>query len=118
MPDSCSSSMRSATWKRSSRSRSRSMRAGRTTLRRRPSHLRIAHDLPDARGETLPAFLLVGELFAAEPRERIEARFAILLGDAPFRADPSGLFHTMQRRVERALLNTQELIGNRVDVGR
>src|SRR5215469_4012910 len=117
MPASCSSSMRSVTWKRSSRSRSRSRRPGRMALRSRPSHLRIAQNLANARRQPYPAFLFFGELFAAERRERIEARLAILLGHAPFRAYPTGLLHAMQRRVERALLDTQQLIGNKMDVG-
>src|SRR5262245_39172917 len=104
MPASCSSSMRSLTWKRSSRSRSRSMRAGRMAFRRRPSHLRIAENLANPRRQPYPAFLFFAELFAAERRERIEARLTILLSHAPFGADPTGLLHAMQRRIERALL--------------
>src|SRR5215831_19083471 len=117
MPASCSSSMRSLTWKRNSRSRSRSMRPGRMAFRSRPSHLRIAENLANARRQPYPAFLFFGELFAAERRERIETRLAILPGHAPFGAHPTGLLHAMQRRIERALLDAQQLIGNGVDVG-
>src|SRR5215471_15000305 len=117
MPAACSSSMRSLTWKRNSRSRSRSMRPGRMAFRSRPSHLRIAENLADTRRQPYPAFLLPGELSATERSERIEARLAILPGRAPFGAHPPGLLHTMQRRVERALLDAQQLIGHGVDVG-
>src|SRR5215469_12236709 len=117
MPASSSSSISSVTWKPSSRSRSRSRRPGRMALRSRPSHLRIAQNLSNARRQAFPAFLFVGELLAAERRERIEARLAILLCHAPFGAYPTGLLHAMQCRVERPLLDPQELIGNSMDVG-
>src|SRR5215472_2214856 len=117
MPASCNSSIRSVTWKYSSRSRSRSRRPGRIALRKRPNHLCIAQNLADARRKPQPAFLFFSELLAAERRERIEARLAIRLGHSPFGAHPTGLLHAMQRRVERSLLDAQQLIGNGVDVG-
>src|SRR3954454_22463471 len=117
MPASCSSSMRSVRWKRSSRSKSRSRRPGRPAFRRRPSHLRISENLGDARREPLPAFLFFSELFTAEGRERIEACLAVFPGRAPFGAYPTDLLHAMQRRVERSLLDAQQLIGNGMDPG-
>src|SRR5690349_5170353 len=117
MPEPCSSSVRSVTWKCSSRSRSRSRRPGRMALSSRASHLRIAQNLADARGQPCPVLLFFGELFAAELGERIEARVAILLGDAPVGAHPTRLFEAMQGRVERPLLDAQQLVGNGVDVG-
>src|SRR5262249_42927722 len=98
-------------WKRSSRFRSRSRLLGRMALRSRTSHLRIAQHFANARPQPYPACFFFGELLAAERCERIEARLAILFGDSPFGADPAGLLHAMQRRVERPLLDAQQLVG-------
>src|ERR1041385_6953778 len=109
--------MRSATWNPNPRWGSRSSTPGRIALRSLPNHLRIAQNLANARSQPLPGLLFFGELFSAGHRQRIEARLAILLGHAPFRAHPTGLLHTMQRRVERSLFDAQQLVGNGVDVG-
>src|SRR5689334_7269000 len=117
MPESCSSSMRSAMWKRSSRSTSRSMRRGRMTLCNRLSHLGMAQYLSHARGQANPAFFFLGKLFAAARCERIKARLSVLLGHTPLSPHPTCLLHAMQRGIERSLLDAQQLIGNLVNVG-
>ena len=58
------------------------------------------------------------ELLSPRRRDRVELRFAILLGRAPLRAEPSVLRHAMQRRVERSFFDAQQVRRHALDVRR
>src|SRR2546427_4855560 len=100
----------------SSRSRSSVMSHLRTLA---PSHLapsrlyhRNCHDTRDGSGDTVPVRLLGGELFPARDRQSVVLALALLIAERfPFGAHPSLALETMQRRVQRAVLQTQNVVG-------
>src|SRR5262249_22205096 len=55
---------------------------------------------------------LESELLAAGFRQCIEARAAIVLRCAPCGCNPPLMLEAMQRRIQRALLDTQQVIGD------
>src|SRR2546423_10919852 len=63
-------------------------------------------------GEAFPGLLLGGEVPATSGSEGIEARAAIVLGDAPLCRRPSPCLETVQRRVERAVVDAQRAAGD------
>jgi hypothetical protein len=50
-----------------------------------------------------------GELLAARRSQFVIARFAIVVGDAPFRLDQTLGFQSVERGIELALLNVQNI---------
>jgi len=64
----------------------------------------------------MPALPLRGELAATLGRQRVKPRLAVLVSHSPFRFDPTLLLHAVQRRVQRAFLDAQQLIGTALDV--
>src|SRR4051794_31129236 len=114
MPPASSSSARSAMWNRNSRSRSRSRRPGRKTFQRRLCQaidfsLRVADHASHAFGEARPALFFQSELLPALSGDGVEARLAVFFGGAPIGADPAFLLHAVERGVERALFDAQQL---------
>src|SRR4029077_14554575 len=73
-------------------------------------------NLSDGLREALPVLFFVGKLFSAVDGQPIVASAAVVLGDAPLRADPTVLFHAVESRVERAFLDTQDVLGNHLDM--
>src|SRR5713226_314141 len=69
----------------------------------------------DNSGHALPAFRFGGELFPAGARQRVILRFAIVVRDAPLRGDPAALLQPQQRRIQRALIQLQQVLGNLLD---
>ena len=55
------------------------------------------------------------ELLAAGPGQRVEARAPIVLGRAPVGGDPALMLEAVERRIERALLDAQQIVGNLLD---
>src|SRR5467141_1822356 len=112
---------------RSSRSRSSVMSHLRTLalshLAPRTSHLapsrlyRNCHDTRDGSGDSVPVRLLGGELFPAGDRQSVVLALALLIAERfPFGAHPSLALETMQRRVQRAVLQTQNVVGGPLNV--
>ena len=64
----------------------------------------------DGLREPLPVLFFFGKLFPAFGGQPIVAGAAIVLGDAPFRADPPVLFHAVERGLERAFLDAQDVL--------
>ena len=64
----------------------------------------------DSLGDAEPMFLFRGKLFASGRGQFVIARFAIVIGHAPFRFDPALRFQTVKRRIKRALLDTQNVL--------
>ena len=71
--------------------------------------LRITKHASDAFCEAGPALLFQCQLLAPLCRERVEARFTVLLRHTPLGLQPALLFHPVKRRVERAFLDAQEV---------
>ena len=69
----------------------------------------------NAGGEALPLGDFGVELFASGPGQRIEAGAPVVLGCAPFGRNPALVLEAVQRRVERALLDAQQIIRNLLD---
>src|SRR4029077_19143964 len=64
------------------------------------------------RGHALPAFCLRQKLFAPAASQRVILGLAIVVGDAPFRRDPTALFEPQKGRIERALVELEKIRGN------
>src|SRR5262249_9805668 len=58
-------------------------------------------------------FLL--QLLTPGPGERVETSLAVVVRGSPLGRDPTPLFQTQERRVERALVHTQQLLRNLLD---
>src|SRR5258708_24408228 len=69
----------------------------------------------DDPGHALPAFRFGGELFPAGARQRVIFGLAIVVRNAPLRGDPPALLQPQQRRVQRALIQLQQVLGNLLD---
>src|SRR5215472_1708126 len=77
--------------------------------------LDLAQDAPDG-SHDLPPFAGFGdELFTSSGCEFVELCLAIVLACAPIRRHPAAIFETMQRRIERTLLDLKHLIGSVLD---
>src|SRR4051812_48703598 len=121
MPDATNCSILSWRWNWNSTASSASIRrrlqGSRNTRfmsarRRRPGR---RDDHPDRLGVPLPFRELGRELTFAEGGETIVLRLAVVFGVAPFGLEPAALLETMQRRVERALLDLQPVFRDVLD---
>jgi hypothetical protein len=74
--------------------------------------LRGSEDAGDRSGQPIPVGALLVELLTAEPGERIEAGLASSVGRGPFSCEPAALFEAMERGIERALLDLQDVAGH------
>src|SRR4051812_19430466 len=101
-----SSSSLSAVCRRSKLRSRKSKSCGIRHLLRGPQHL--AH----GGGQFLPRFLLNLKLAASALRELVKLCFTIIFGSAPLRIDPSAALQAVQRGIERALLNAQQVAGH------
>src|SRR5262245_58027312 len=54
-------------------------------------------------------------MFPADPRELVEFRAALVVALAPMRGDPPPLLETDERRVNRALIETQQVVRHLFD---
>jgi hypothetical protein len=59
--------------------------------------------------------LLVRELSASESRESVGLRPAVVLGDAPLGANPALVLQSMERGIQRALVELQNILGELLD---
>ena len=75
----------------------------------------LASDQVDAGRQPLPLRQLGLDLLPAGPRQRVEPGPAVGLGGAPLRRDPALMLEPVQRRIERPLLDAQQLVGNLLD---
>lgn len=66
--------------------------------------------------QATPAFFFERELLLASGGDAIETRLPILLGRPPFRAQPTVLRHPVERRIEGALFDAQQVRGHALDV--
>ena len=82
---------------------------GRILLRLGPEH---PHD---RRGDAAPLPLFVDELLAPLAGQRVEARLAVVLGGAPRGVDEAAVLEPLQRRVERAVVDDQDVVGLALD---
>jgi len=63
-------------------------------------------------GHALPLLGFVFQLAAASAGETVELGLTIVVGGAPFGGDPAGGFEPLQRRIERALVHAQHVVGD------
>src|SRR5438132_8691735 len=104
-------------WMSSSSARSRSIWRSRSKYRsllRRRVHIELSllHDRRDRRDETLKASRFLREPLAAGGRDLVEARAAAVARFTPFGLDPAVHEETLQRRVERAFADLQDVAGH------
>src|SRR5690349_6001782 len=69
----------------------------------------------DAAREAGPRRFFLGEPFLAGLRQPIESRATVVLRGAPIGGDPALFLQTLQRRIERALLHLEDVIGELAD---
>src|ERR1700680_5184476 len=120
MPRRIFSCVKASRWERNSTSRlSSSLRLRKKPNSREPNmRIRLisrslrAQQTRDDPGHALPAFRLRGELLPARARQRVILGLAIVVRDAPLRADPPALLQPQQRRVQRPLVQLQQVLGN------
>src|SRR6266446_788596 len=74
-----------------------------------------AQNLGDGGGELAPGAFFAFELFAACGGEVVILGAAIVFGGAPAGFDPAATFEAMQRGIEGALLNLQNVLGGLLD---
>src|SRR5262249_17840580 len=74
-----------------------------------------SHDSPDRRDEPLPSGRLPGELPAARRGPPVEAGLAVVRGGPPLRKEPAALLEPLERRIERAVLDEELLLGPLLD---
>ena len=72
-------------------------------------------DQCNGRGHLLPVRQFFFELLAAGFREGVKLGAAIIFGGAPFRADPFLAFQAIERGIERALLDLQDVARDLLD---
>src|SRR5215469_15191670 len=106
-------------WASISRDISRSAGAERKTFARREKN-RLISDLFREQfiheaGHPAPALGFGGQSFRSRPGDGIEAGFPAAFGFLPGTFDEALLFEADQRRVEGALIESQEIIRNLVD---
>src|SRR5206468_10445920 len=58
---------------------------------------------------------LVAQPLAARRREAVVPRAAVILGCAPERSDPPAILETVERRIQRPVLDLQHLVGSLLD---
>src|SRR4051794_36150149 len=76
------------------------------------SSLRLRQHPPHPFRQSPPALLLGVELPPPFRSNRIESRLPILFRLPPLPPNPTVLLHSVQRRIERSLLNPQQLVRN------
>jgi hypothetical protein len=74
--------------------------------------------LRDRGGEPFPQRGFLLELFLPGLCKGVVLRAAVLLGHAPLRLDPPLIFEALQRRVERPLLDQQDVARQLTDTAR
>src|SRR5689334_24120480 len=108
-------------WKRSSSSTSapiwRRVRHGRRKRRRR-IRSRGLEDLEHRLGITTPRLLLVAELAPADRRQLVEAGATIVLGEAPARLDTARPLESVERLVQRRILDLDDTVSPLTDPAR
>src|SRR5689334_18853625 len=82
------------------------MRSRRSTV---ISHLLKSHDRGNGAGETFPVAAFDLELFATGASERVELGASVVLGLAPLGGDPPFLLELMERGIERAVADLQNV---------
>src|SRR5262245_26136427 len=73
------------------------------------------HGLADCCREALPPRRLVSELASALRGEVVILGSAVVLGDTPLRFDPSFARHAIERGIERAFLDAEDVVGGGLD---
>src|SRR5258706_10881665 len=76
----------------------------------------VAQQPSDAVGQPRPALALELELAAALRRDGVDAGRAVALGQAPPALEQAVLGHAVQRRIERPLLDPEQLVRPALDV--
>src|ERR1035438_6916268 len=121
LPSRTNCAARVSMWYWSSSRKSRSRLSPRNTFVKRDSQdisppLRPLQYVSYSGGHGQPAGLLVVKLAAALSGDFIETRAPFVFGSHPFGANPAGLFHAVQRGIERALLHAQNVVGHGLDM--
>ena len=75
----------------------------------------VRQDAGDGVREPLPAARLFDQLLAAGLGQLVELRLAVVVGVAPLRGDQPLLLEPVQRRVERALVDLQDVARDLLD---
>src|SRR5437588_6681345 len=78
--------------------------------------IRLIQDQAHGAGERLPLGVLAGKLFASQRREAIVAGALPFVGQVPRSRDPSFRLQPVERRVERAGLYLQQVLGSPLDM--
>src|SRR5688572_11867576 len=108
--------MRISRWNRSSASKSASSaRWGQRFLRRLKRDMAgsgLFQHATDGRRQRRPVFFFSGQPFPASGGDAVEARLAVVLGDAPRRLHPARLSHAMEGGVEGAGLDLEHFARN------
>src|SRR5713101_4789779 len=76
-----------------------------SVLLREPQHL------CDGLRQLRPLFLLFGKALLPRAGDRVETRAAVVRRRVPRRFDPAEMFHAMERRIQRAFLDSQNVVG-------
>src|SRR6185312_11724602 len=76
---------------------------------------RLPEDRADRAGEALPRRALLRQLLAVGCRDGVDLRAAASGRRFPPGADQSALFEAVERRIERAGVDVQDLMGRRLD---
>src|ERR1700730_4076618 len=69
----------------------------------------------DHPGHALPALPFLSKLLAARARQRVILGLAVVVGQAPPRADPPALLETQERRIQRSLIELEQVEGYLLD---
>jgi hypothetical protein len=83
--------------------------ASNITLSASPSPSGRRENARDSGGEGVPLVLLLPEPRPTESREAVELRPPVVLGRAPLRADPPAVLETVERRVQRTLVDLEDV---------
>src|SRR5437762_789834 len=76
---------------------------------------RTAEKACHERGHAFPTLCFCEQLFAASPRQRVKLRLAVIFRGAPFGSDPATLLEAQQGRIERALVQLEQVFRNLLD---
>src|SRR5262245_48650764 len=75
-------------------------------------HLIEPHDSGDCRREPIPVCGFLLEMPATRAGQRVELGPPIVLGRFPFRGNPALVLELVERRIERALADLEDLSGD------
>src|SRR5438477_12971302 len=67
------------------------------------------------RGHALPTPSFCEQLLASRARQRVKLRLAVILRSAPFGSNPAALLEPQQGRIERALVELEQVFRNLLD---